>query len=288
MNTLPELNARQLKVIALLCMTLDHLASFGFEIPLFATLYTPLRIVGRIAAPMFLFLLVQSARHTRSRKKFLLRLYLAGVGVGLFTAVTNFFLGETLGYSTPKNILFTFFYTVLYIHLGEMLLNALRSRNRKNLLLSLLLLALSFLPNILYFRLLPPVDAPIRYQMLINGLRDSFLPATRWGTVPDYGLPFVVLGVVMYFFRTPGRQISVFAVFCVLCLAGTGLRILFPAVDALPFAATYFSSLQCWMVLSIPFLCLYNGEKGGGSKWFFYAYYPLHRYIIFALSFFWK
>ncbi len=284
MNTLPKLNAHQLKLIALICMTLDHLASFGFEIPLFGALYTPLRIAGRIAAPLFLFLLLQSARHTQSRKRFLLRLYLAGVCVGLFTTATNFFLGETIGYSTPGNIIFTFFFTVLYIHLGERILNAVRSRKWKALLLPLLFLALSLLPNLLYFRLTLPGDTPIRYQMLINGLRDSFLPATRWGTVLDYGLPFVVLGVIMYFFQTPKRQIWVFAAFCVLCLAGTGLRILFPAVDTIPFAAIYFNPLQFWMVLTIPLMCQYNDQPGKSLKGFFYAYYPLHRYIIFIIA----
>lgn len=280
MSAFPKLNAFQLKRIALVCMTLDHLASFGFEIPVFAALYTPLRIVGRIAAPVFLFLLVQSTRHTQSRQRFLLRLYLAGVCVGLFTTATNFFLGEIIGYSTPGNIIFTFFYTVLYIHLAEMFLDAIRHRRWKKILLPLLLFALSLLPNLLYFQRMLPGDAPFRYQMLVEDLRDSFLPSTRWGNVTSYGLPFVVLGVVMYFFKTPKRQTWVFATFCLLCVLGTGLAVFFPAVYRLPDTSTYFNSFQPWMVLALPFLCLYNGEKGGGNKWFFYVYYPAHRYII--------
>lgn len=280
MKTLPKLNAFQLKIIALVCMTIDHLAAFGFDIPLFAALYTPLRIVGRIAAPIFLFLLVQSARHTGNRKKFLLRLYLAGAGVGLFTAATNFFLGEAVGYSTPGNIIFTFFYTVLYIHLAEMLLDSAKHRAWKKMLLPLFLFVLSLLPNLLYFRLMLPGDAPFRYQMLVEDLRDSFLPSTRWGNVTSYGLPFIILGVVMYFCKTPRKQTRAFAAFFLFCALGTGLSILFPALHKIPGTATYFNTLQLWMVLAIPFMCLYNGEKGGGSKWFFYVYYPVHRYII--------
>lgn len=281
------LNATQLKVIALVSMTIDHLAAFGFEIPLFGALYTPMRIIGRIAAPVFLFLLVQSVRHTRSRKKFLLRLYLSGVCAGLFTAVTNFFLGETIGYFTPGNIIFTFFYTVLYIHLAEMLLDAVKNRMWKKAFFPLLMFALSLLPNLLYFQLTLPGDAPFRYQMLVENLRDSFLPSTRWGHVTSYGLPFVALGVIMYFFRKPKRQIGVFSLFCLLCAIGTGLGLLCPALYSIPEASTYFNSLQIWMILAIPFLCFYNGEKGRGSKWFFYFYYPLHRYAIcVAASFF--
>lgn len=280
MSTLPKLNAHQLKIIALVSMTLDHLAAFGFEIPLFAALYTPLRIVGRIAAPVFLFLLVQSTRHTRSRQRFLLRLYLAGVCVGLFTAVTNFFLGEAVGYSSPGNIIFTFFYTVLYIQLAEMLLDSIRERQWKKALLPLLLFFLSLLPNLLYFQLMLPGDAPFRYQMLVEDLRDSFLPSTRWGNVTSYGLPFVVLGIVMYFCKTPRKQTWVFAAFCLFCALGTGLSGFCPALYKIPDASTYFNSIQIWMVLALPLLCLYNGEKGGGNKWFFYVYYPVHRYVI--------
>ena len=44
--------------------------------------------------------------------------------------------------------------------------------------------------------------------------------------------------------------------------------------------------IQMAVVLAIPFLWLYNGERGKNSrvnkimKWFFYIYYPLHLLII--------
>lgn len=288
MNTLPKhtdgLNAFQLKVIALVAMTIDHLAAFGFELPLFAAYCTPLRIIGRIAAPVFLFLLVQSARHTKSRKKFLLRLYLAGAGTGLFTTATNFFLGEIFGYFTPGNIIFTFFYTVLYIHLAEMFLDAVRSRSGKKAFLSLLLFALSLLPDLLYFRLTLPDDTPFRYQMLAADLRDSFLPSLRWGNGLSYGLPFILLGVVLYFLKTPKRQAWVFACFCLLCILGTGMTALLPGLDSLPYVSIYFNGIQAWMVLALPFMCLYNGQRGPDVKGLFYVYYPLHRYIIFMIG----
>ena len=39
--------------------------------------------------------------------------------------------------------------------------------------------------------------------------------------------------------------------------------------------------LQLFVVLTIPFLKMYNGERGTwkGMKWFFYVYYPLHLVI---------
>ncbi len=122
------LTAAQIKWIALILMTVDHLGAFGFEIPAIGRYYTRLRAVGRLAMPLFLFLLVQSIRHTRSKPRFLLRLYVAGMCTELFVAATNFFLGDLFGVHSPGNILFSFFYAALYILLIEACTSALRAR----------------------------------------------------------------------------------------------------------------------------------------------------------------
>ncbi len=44
------------------------------------------------------------------------------------------------------------------------------------------------------------------------------------------------------------------------------------------FINAVYGILQMAVVLSVPFLAGYNGERGNwkGMKWFFYLYYPLH------------
>lgn len=281
------LNAFQLKLIALAAMTIDHLAAFGFEIPLFSAWYTPLRIIGRIAAPVFLFLLTQSARQTKSRKRFLLRLYLAGAGIGLFTTAANFFLGEIFGYFTPNNIIFTFFFTVLYIHLAEIFWKGWKARDPKHVLMAFFLFGISFLPNLVWEWFSLPADTDIRYTMLASGLRDSFLPANLYGNL-DYGLPFVLLGTVLYFAGTQRRQCLVFSGFWLLCFMGWVAGLFFPELHSLPCFATYCNTLQLWMAPALLLLCLYNGRRGKSAKGLFYIYYPLHRYILFILASFWQ
>ncbi len=71
-QTKPGLTGNQLKIIAMLAMTCDHvglqlLPQLGF-----------LRILGRLALPIYAYMIAEGCRHTRSRKGYLLRL--AGLG----------------------------------------------------------------------------------------------------------------------------------------------------------------------------------------------------------------
>ena len=282
------LTAFQLKVIALICMTLDHLAAFGFEIPGVARFEDPLRTIGRIAAPLFLFLLVQSVRHTRSKPKLVLRLYLAGMCVGLFDTGINFLFGEFLGYWTPGNILFTFFYTALYIVLIEQMVSAKKRRDFPALFPAAGVLILSLLPTLFFDPLYDaiPMGNTTAERFLFQGLRASFLPSFY---EVDYGIGLILLGVVLYFVQTKQRQCWVFLLFCLFCtagaLAGRGNPELYH-ISLCKFVPVFFDLFQCRMILALPFLLLYNGERGRPCKWFFYWYYPLHRQLIHLIALF--
>ena len=62
-----------LKVIAILTMTLDHMGYYLFP------QYEWLRMVGRIAMPIFAFLCAESFRYTRDKKAYAIRMLVCGV-----------------------------------------------------------------------------------------------------------------------------------------------------------------------------------------------------------------
>ena len=37
-------------------------------------------------------------------------------------------------------------------------------------------------------------------------------------------------------------------------------------------------------ILAAPLMLWYNGRRGGGHKLLFYAFYPAHIYVLYALS----
>jgi len=66
-------NGNHLKWIAITAMLIDHVAAGGF-IPQETVFYGISRAVGRIAFPLFAFLLVQGYQHTSNQRRYIVRL----------------------------------------------------------------------------------------------------------------------------------------------------------------------------------------------------------------------
>ncbi len=281
------LTAFQLKILALVFMTIDHIGSIAFEIPIVMEYRSYLRLIGRLAMPIFLFLLVQSIRHTRNKGRFILRLYLAGMGTEMFVTVMNLLFGERFHYFTPGNIIFTFFYTALYAVLTERMIESVREKDRRTTGLCALGLALSLVPTVIYLPLLYgsySLNGSDRVTFLLEGILNSMVPSFY---SVDYGIGVIILGVAMYLAGTKKRQCLVYAAFCVLCIAGryaVWLGFYFYSIPSFGFFETFFDYVQNRMIWALPFMLLYNGRRGRPCKWFFYWYYPVHREVIFLIA----
>ncbi len=239
-----------LKLTAAALMTLDHIGMYFPAAPAW------FRWLGRGAYPLFLFCMVQGYAHTRSRKRYLLRLYL----MSLFMTAWGLFLDARFpsegGYGN-HNIFVPLFLTGLLIGAVELFQ---RDRRRGGLLLGALALVQVFyalLPNLLPFT-----------RNLSGDVLTGVVPNLA---VNEFGFEFIALGLALYFLRDRREALAaVYLIFCLWQFSAEALYGVFP--------------VQWMMALALPLMLRYNGEKGRGWKWFFYAYYPAHTALLFLLA----
>lgn len=103
------LNSMHLKLIALITMIIDHTGAIFFGSQ---DLY---RIIGRIAFPIYCFLLVEGFFHTKSREKYAARLFIFAL-ISELPFDYAFFGGLN---SSHQNIFFTLFFGLLGIWVSE-------------------------------------------------------------------------------------------------------------------------------------------------------------------------
>lgn len=124
------LNGAILKYLAIVTMLIDHTAMvvilYGFiyngkmllvrHADILPSLYTHMRQIGRIAFPIFLFLLVQGFIHTRDRRKYGVRLFLFAC---LSELPFNLAVDRTLFSFAHQNVFWTLFAGFLMMCLLE-------------------------------------------------------------------------------------------------------------------------------------------------------------------------
>lgn len=73
MEKINKLSANALKIIALVTMTVDHAGL------LLMHNYMPFRILGRLAFPIFAYMIAEGCRYTKNKRNYFLRIFLLGL-----------------------------------------------------------------------------------------------------------------------------------------------------------------------------------------------------------------
>lgn len=217
------LDGTSLKLIAMISMVFDHVGDMFFPGALW------MRMIGRLAMPLFSFCIAEGYAHTKNKQRYLMRM-------GVFALVSEIpfdlaFEGRVgLGH---QNIMLSFFLAILAL----MLFDRIRGEGKehaagKTLLGILCVCAVAVLALVLR---------------------------------ADYTL-FAVLAVFLFYVLRNRHPL-------LRCGVGVGFLALTRTVG-------YYRATG----LSLIPLLLYNGKRGRGLKWLFYAFYPGHLLLLYLLK----
>ncbi|MEG0961538.1 MAG: TraX family protein [Lachnospiraceae bacterium] len=101
-----KIDAYALKWIAMICMTIDHTGSILFP------QYQWMRIIGRLAFPIYCFLLVEGAMHTHNIRQYELKVLLLSI---VSEVMFDLSLYQTIWYPGHQNVCFTLLLGLLMI-----------------------------------------------------------------------------------------------------------------------------------------------------------------------------
>ncbi len=265
----------ELKYLALIFMVLDHIHYF-FEytgmIPIWFSW------LGRLAAPLFLFCLVEGFTHTHDKKKYFLKIYSISIIMGLirfgFYNVLDFAVrGDGF---IPANAMLSSFVVLLVVLMGIELI-----RQKKFLIGILAVVIPVILPYLfIYFVYIPYTDNHT-VNILASLINFTILPLHTM--LQDGGTLTLIEGVILYLFsfcKNKNARIYAFVIFEL--LYGIGLVSL--AIGSFNVHTLIFEAYEWMSVFSAIFMLCYNGERGHGNSRFFYLFYPAHIYVLYGIS----
>ena len=271
------LSGTALKTIALVLMLLDHIHYF-FEFTGLVPVW--FSMLGRLAAPLFLFCTVEGFAHTHDRKRYILRIWLIAAAMGTVEFFMMYARALRRGDDFyPQNAIFLALFWLCLVWQG---IDWLRQKK--------------WLPG------LAAVLGPIVWPFIVAGLLTALPqiaqnPASSswfaylitavlpmWSTITDGGWSFLAEGVVLYALYGHKRlRLVVWAAMTFLC----DFVLVFLQVRGLPdfaFSQMFTVNYEWLGVFAVVLMLLYNGKRGRGCKPLFYIFYPAHVYILYALS----
>jgi len=231
------MNAFALKIIALVTMIIDHMGvvfpeTFGFEF----------RIIGRIAFPIYVFLIAEGFKHTKSPGKFLARLFVfAIISEPVFDwAIRGASFPWGVNFFADTNIFYTLFFGGAAIVIYE------KIREKFDWVVAILPAAV--------------------FALLAEHVFSS-----------DYGAYGVVFIFIMYVVKPKNFSLAAMAALCVWQHEWMLREAFAHGFDVIPPLGWLLIPATLVSVLLVAF---YNGKRGLGLKWFFYASYPVHLAVL--------
>lgn len=232
------ISSTTLHILAMIFMLCDHL---------WATIIpgnTWLTCIGRLAYPIFAFMIVEGYFHTRNLRKYVVRLLIFAL---ISEIPFNLMYGSNIIYPYHQNVLWTFLIGILMIYINELV----REKRKP------WLCVLTFIGTVAVGALLGIV------------------------TMTDYNGVGVVIILVFYLFRHRKWWCLMGQIVCLYYLNVEVLKGLYFEIDIL--GETFNIVQQGLALLALIPIWIYNGRQGTRSKffqYFCYIFYPAHMLIL--------
>lgn len=277
-----------LKIIAIISMTIDHiglaLEIYYPTIPNFSVIDPLFRSIGRLALPIFCFLIVEGVLHTKSFKKYVLRLSIIGVAVLIAELLMNYIpsFGMQGQLHDSGNIF-------IDLTLGAIGVYALKHKNPKMKLLVLIPIAFGICSTIAY-----ALEKAHGYEILWM----PFFLRTQYNIVSIililgfYGTRVLISAIYESAYHIDADDFektdqwrfyvnvanAILIVLVGVCWYLVGINI--------PSVYVFWLPTQIWMLMTAIPIVLYSGKEGFKNKIFQYGcylYYPIHILIIYLV-----
>ena len=255
-------DSRWLKIIAIVLMTVDHVG--GFLLPEGSASYTVLRAIGRLAYPLFAFIIAYGCTKTRNISMYFLRLIAFAVVLQTLWAIAGFVYSDLTPYF--NNIFFTLAFGVLAIWIIKYMRRNAPVKNGTDLavfaffacVFTLVICVGADFLQVDYggAGVLLIVMFFVMFQVVPYGAEQNSTGGTKHHESKDWILCIAVPIVILVIFNT----------------------ILFLLRNW---------EIQWYSMLAAPLIWLFRPRKlkiHWLEKYFFYIYYPLHIAILCAIS----
>jgi hypothetical protein len=257
-----QMTTFQIKLIAITAMVIDHVGLFFFPQILL------LRIIGRLAFPLFAWLIANGAYYSKSINIYLIRLFIFAV-----IAQIPFFLVNRLIEPSfwELNVLFTLFLGLAAIVLMR------KSRSRFIAVLVVLISALlAGILNTDYGAL--GVLAIIVFYVYFKDMKRMIILQVYLFTL----FSVVPVGMVMAFTGvanpgSPTLSVNLCPILMQVCLKVS---------ITLPPNFVILTLIEPLGLFSLFFIAFYGGQEGQKLKYFFYLFYPMHLFILYFIKLF--
>ena len=230
------LNGNTLKIIAAIAMLCDHVGLMFFpQVSIF-------RIIGRLAFPIFAFMIAEGAHYTKRKARYFLTIF----SLAAICQIVYFIFDRSL----YMCVLVTFSLSIL------------------------MLFALDYAKKTLFADATSATRKILSVALFVSAVAVTYLLNLIFDI--DYGFWGCMVPVFAGLFRLPtpteNRTLRL--------LDTIPARVLLMGVGLIPLSLAI-GWLQPYSLLTLPILFLYSGKRGKHKmKYFFYIFYPLHLALL--------